>query len=124
MPGVAFLATVGLDGLPRIHPFIPAVLDRDLWAFVIESPKQRDLERTRRFAIHSLLGPKDESFSCAGGSHRVDDQAIRSTVAAAMPFSEIDDHHILYELRLARALWTTWKTPTSPEHRTWRARDG
>jgi hypothetical protein len=55
VPGVAFLATVGRDGSPRIHPFIPAVLDGDLWAFLIDSPKQRDLDRTWRFAIHSRL---------------------------------------------------------------------
>lgn len=124
VPGVAFLGTVGLDGLPRIHPFIPAILDSSLWAFVIESPKQRDLERTSRFALHSLLGPNDESFYCAGISRRVDDQAIRSTVAAAMPFGDIDDNHVLYELRLVRVLWTTWTTPTSPVHRTWTSSDG
>jgi hypothetical protein len=119
VPGVAFLATTGSGGLPRIHPFIPAIVDGGLWALVIESPKQRDLDRTRLFAIHSRLGPNDESFYCAGGAHRVDGDDARSAVSAEMPFSDIDKRHVLYEFRVARALWTTWMTPTSPVHRTW-----
>jgi hypothetical protein len=45
IPTVAFLAPVGADARPRIHPFIPAVVGGRLWAFVIRSPKQRDLDR-------------------------------------------------------------------------------
>ena len=119
VPGVAFLGTVGIDGVPRIHPFIPAVHHEGLWAFVIESPKQLDLDRSGRFAIHSRLGPSDESFYCAGSARRVDTDDIRSAVAVGMPFSDIDDHHVLYEFRIVKALWTTWTTPTSPVHRTW-----
>jgi hypothetical protein len=119
VPGVAFLATTGSTGLPRIHPFIPAVVNGGLWAFVIESPKQRDLDRTRLFAIHSRLGPEDESFYCAGDARRVDSDQPRTEVSAVMPFSDIDSRHILYELRVVRALWTRWTTPTSPVHRTW-----
>jgi hypothetical protein len=119
VPGVAFLGTVGADGLPRIHPFVPAVVVGRLWAFVIESPKQRDLDRTERFAIHSRLGPHDESFYCAGISQRVDVEDVRSTISGGMPYSDIDNRHVLYELQIARALWTTWTTPTSPVHRTW-----
>ncbi len=119
IPGVAFLGTVGMDGVPRIHPFIPMVHDGGLWAFVIESPKQRDLDRSGRFAIHSLLGPSDESFYCAGSARRVDAKKPRFVIALHMPFSDIDDLHVLYEFRIARALWTTWRTPTSPVHRAW-----
>jgi hypothetical protein len=119
VPGVAFLATTGPRGLPRIHPFIPAVVDGRLWAFVIESPKQRDLDRTRLFALHSRLGADDESFYCAGIADRVEGDDARSAVTAQMPFSDIDNRHLLYEFLVARALWTTWTTPTSPVHRRW-----
>jgi hypothetical protein len=124
VPGVAFLATTGSTGLPRIHPFIPAAVDGRLWAFIIESPKQRDLDRTGLFAVHSRLGPKDESFCCAGGAYRVDAEAARSAVSAAMPYTGIYSRHVLYEFRVARALWTTWKTPTSPAHTSWASRQG
>jgi hypothetical protein len=124
VPGVAFLGTVASGGFPRIHPFIPALLDGDLWAFVIESPKQRDLDRTGRFALHSLLGENDESFFCAGGAVRVDAADVRSQVAEAMPYSDIDDRHVLYQFQVQRALWTTWTTSTSPAHRSWTYREG
>jgi hypothetical protein len=119
VPGVAYLATVGSDTTPRIHPFIPAVVAGELCAFVIESPKQRDLERTGRFAIHSRLAANDESFSCAGRSLRIDAHDQRATAARHMPYTDIDEHHLLYQFHLSRALWTTWKTPTSPVYRTW-----
>jgi len=73
----------------------------------------------RRWDPRSRLGTDDESFYCAGGAHRVDADAARSAVSAAMPHSDIDKRHNPYELWVAKALWTTWTTPTSPVHRTW-----
>ena len=35
----------------------------------------------------------------------------RSPAGGHMPFSDIDDHHLLYEFRIDRALWTEWTTP-------------
>jgi hypothetical protein len=119
-PTVAFLATVGADARPRMHPFIPAVVDGGLWAFVIVSPKQRDLDRSGSYAIHSVVGRDDESFFVSGAAHRVEADARRSAVAAAMPYTDIDERHELYEFRIDRALWTSWTTPTSPVHRHWR----
>lgn len=120
-PGVAFLATVAADGTPRVHPFIPAIVARRLWAFVNESPKLRDLERNGRYAIHSALGPNDESFFVAGTAHRIDDETRRASVGAAMPYTDIDRHHVLYEFDVRRALWTTWTTPTEPVYRRWQS---
>ncbi len=121
VPGVAFLATVGYDSTPRIHPFIPAVFDSRLWAFVIESPKQRDLDRSGAYAIHSRLGEHDESFSIAGSAVRRDGIDVRRRIAEVMPYDDIDEHHLLYEFALARALWTTWTTPTNPVYHRWTA---
>jgi hypothetical protein len=119
-PTVAYLASVGADARPRIHPFIPAVVGGRLWAFVIRSPKQRDLDRDGWYAIHSALGPNDESFFVSGHALRVDDRHERDLVGERMPFDDIDDSHLLYEFRVDRALWTTWTTPTTPVHRHWR----
>ena len=104
-----------------MHPFIPAIVDGRLWAFVIVSPKQRDLDRTGEYAIHSRLGPNDESFFVSGRAHRVEDEQQRSLVGEAMPYDDIDERHVLYEFRIDRALSTTWTTPTNPRHRHWRA---
>lgn len=133
VPGVAFLATVNASGRPRMHPFIPAIVNGALWAFVIESPKQRDLERASaggaseqrgQFAIHARLGADDEQFLVSGLARRVDDLDARRQIAASMPYDDIDAGHILYRFEIDRALWTTWATPTSPTHRSWVARSG
>lgn len=122
-PSVAYLATVGADGRPRLHPFIPALVDGELWAFVVLSPKQRDLDRTGQYSVHSLLGPEDESFFVSGTASRVEDAMLRSAIAGAMPYDDIDERHLLYRFEIDRALWTTWTTPTSPVHHRWRADD-
>jgi hypothetical protein len=36
-----------------------------------------------------------------------------------MPYGDVDDRHGLYEFLVARALWTTWATPTTPRYRRW-----
>ena len=118
-PGLAFLATVGSDGRPRMHPFVPALVGGGLWAFVIMSPKQRDLDRDGWYAIHSRPARDDESFFAAGRAVRVDDEQVRAAISACMPYSDIDARHILYEFCVDRALWTTWTTPTQPVHRRW-----
>ncbi len=124
VPGVAFLGTVGADGRPRMHPFVPAIVDGGLWAFVITSPKQRDLDRDGWYSIHSTLGPKDESFLVGGSATRTDAANDRQRIAAHMPFSDIDERHVLYEFGVDRALWTEWTTPTSPVHHNWRRTTG
>jgi hypothetical protein len=119
VPAVAFLATTGADGSPRVHPFIPAIVDGGLWAFVVVSPKQRDPDRSGAYAIHSMLGADDESFFAAGVARRVDDDRVRSLVTSSMPYDDVDERHVLYEFMMSRALWTTWTTPTQPEYRQW-----
>ena len=120
VPGVAFLATVGADGRPRMHPFVPAIVEGGLWAFVIDSPKQRDLDRDGGYAIHSTLGADDESFFVGGAALRVEGEQRRAEIGERMPYSNIDERHVLYEFRIDRALWNVWETPTSPVHRNWR----
>ena len=41
--GLAFMATTASDGAPRVHPICPLVTAEHLYAFIITSPKQRDL---------------------------------------------------------------------------------
>jgi hypothetical protein len=122
-PGLAFLATVGADERPRMHPFVPALVDGGLWAFVILSPKQRDLDRDGWYAMHSRPARDDESFLVAGRAIRADDQHLRAAIGESMPYSDIDERHVLYEFRIDRALWTVWTTPTEPVHRKWNRAD-
>jgi hypothetical protein len=121
---VAFLATAGSTGRPRVHPFCPAIAEGRLWGFIIEeSPKRADLDSNGYFAIHALPGFEDEQFYVAGTACRIHDPQLRDAVLAAMPYDDADERHLLYEFRLERALWTTWEnfqTPgMRPVHHTW-----
>jgi hypothetical protein len=118
-PDAAFLATVSAEGRPRLHPFVPAIVDGAMYAFIMPSPKRRDLDRTGAFALHSCLGRDDESFFVAGRARHVTDEPTRQRVAACMPYDDVDDNHRLYEFAVEHALWTTWTTPTSPLYRRW-----
>lgn len=126
LPDVSFIATVSASGRPRVHPFCPAITEGRLWAFVIAgSPKRRDLDARGHFAIHALPGPEDEQVFLAGRASRESDHALRERVLAEMPYDDADDDHLLYELSIERALWTTWENfqrpGMRPVHRRWRA---
>ena len=124
LPEVSFLATVSRAGRPRVHPFCPAIAEGRLWAFIMEgSPKRRDLDHNRQFAIHALPGVEDEEFFIAGEAERVRESYLRKLASDAMPYDDADERHLLYEFHLERALWTTWenfhKPGMRPMHRWW-----
>jgi hypothetical protein len=52
--GLGFLATVRKDGGPRVHPICPIIAHGGLYAFIVPSPKQDDLRRDGRYALHSF----------------------------------------------------------------------
>lgn len=125
---VAYLATVSASGRPRIHPFVWKIVDGALVAFIMSgSPKSRDLEQRRYYAIHAWLGDEDEEFYIAGeATRRNEDAALRKAADTAMGYAtgSADERHILYEFLIDRALWTTWSDFGSPRHhpvyRRWR----
>ena len=73
---LGYLATVREDGGPRVHPFCPIVHGSGLYGLIGPSPKQRDLLRDGRCAIHSFpLPDRDDEFYIAGrASHGVPEQ--------------------------------------------------
>lgn len=126
---VAFIATMSADSRPRLHPFVPKIVGDRLVAFIMDSsPKLNDLKTRGFYAIHLLPGAEDEQFYLSGDAIcRDDDAELRAAAASAMGFATgVDEHHILYEFRLDRALWTTWLdfgTPTHrPQHQRWKLR--
>src|ERR1700704_7014507 len=64
--GLGYLATVRADGGPRVHPVAPVVTDEGLFCFVIRSPKQHDLDRDGRYALHAFPpeDSDDEAYVC------------------------------------------------------------
>src|SRR5438132_14249257 len=72
--GLAFLATVRPDGGPRVHPVCPVIGDDGIHVLVVAGPKQRDLVRDGRYALHSetCAPPRhDDGFYLTGRAVRV-----------------------------------------------------
>jgi len=132
--GLAFLSTVRPDGGPRVHPMCPLLTDDGLFAFIVTSPKQRDLHRDGRFALHSFPRPDDEdAFYLTGRASGVDDHSVLSALASqyvaeraafGVPAPSDGDH--LFELGIESALLTrtTGHGDQAPRHTVWRAADG
>jgi hypothetical protein len=123
---MAFIATVRKDGGPRLHPCCPAMTDSGLYVFIPpRSPKNADLRRDSRFALHMFLPDQgDEEFYVAGTSRVEEDPEVREVVLASHHYRP-PEHETLFELRIERALHTTWenwaKPDTRPIYTRWRA---
>ncbi len=128
--GLGFLATTRADGEPRVHPVCPLLHEAGLFAFVIPSPKQRDLLRDGRYALHSFPCPDNEdAFSCIGKARLVTDAGLRSHLSEvfvaerlqlAVPAPSEED--ALFEFQMGSCLLTrtTGHGDTHPLHHVWR----
>ncbi len=114
--GLGFLATVRKDGGPRLHPVCPLIHEGHLFVFVLgNSPKRFDLQRDGRYALHTMPPPDtDDEFYCTGRAVAVSDAVQREAVATLAQHNVRDDE-VLFELRLERALTTTWVNPRQPD---------
>ena len=127
--GLAFLATVRRDGGPRVHPICPQVLDGELYAFVVPSPKRTDLERDGRYALHSFPCPDSEdAFYLTGRARRVDDPAVRARLTAqfveeraGQDIPEPDEQQLVFTFDIDRVLLTrtTGHGDPHPSHTVW-----
>ena len=79
---VFYLATVGLDSYPRVHPFTPFIGTGHLFAFMYStSPKGKDLQRDHKYAMHSQVADMNGSngeFQIKGEAFLVEDPQIRN----------------------------------------------
>jgi hypothetical protein len=131
--GLGFLATTRPDGGPRVHPMCPVLTERGAFAFIVPSPKQRDLHRDGRYALHSFPRPDNEdAFSCSGRVRLVNDDHVRAEIGAVfaaeraelgVPLPAPDD--ALFEFLVDRCLLTrtTGHGDPAPVHRVWRSRE-
>ena len=80
--GLAFLATTRRDGGPRVHPVCPLLTQSDLFAFLVASPKRRDLRRDARYALHSFPADQNEdAFYVTGRAMPVIDEVTVDILA-------------------------------------------
>ena len=117
---VALLATVSAEGRPRLHPFVPKIVDGRAVAFILKtSPKKRDLDDREFYTIHAQPGPQDEEFMISGKAVCIHEEAaFRTAALKAMGFvTEADEGEILYEFLIDHSLWTKWLNFGTLDHR-------
>jgi hypothetical protein len=107
--GLGYLATVRADGGPRVHPVAPVLLEDHLYLFVLtRTPKQADLRRDGRYALHSWPHPfeddrfDDEEFYLSGTAEVRDDDELQRRVAAET--GDAPETGAVFELSIERAL--------------------
>lgn len=111
--GLGFLATVRPDGGPRVHPVCPIISPAGLHVLIVAGPKQADLRRDGRYALHSETCPpprEEDGLAIIGQAAEVSDPAVRAVVrdrviaernGKTWPSFDAD---ALFELRLERCL--------------------
>lgn len=129
--GLAFLGTTRPDGGPRVHPMCPLLTDLGLYAFIVPSPKQRDLQRDGRYAMHSFpCADNEDAFYVTGRASSADDGEARARLSAQFVAERLQfnvpppaDDHLLFEFSVERCLLTNTSGhgDTSPEHTVWAA---
>jgi hypothetical protein len=129
--GLAYLATTRVDGAPRVHPMCPVVTDDGLYAFIVPSPKLRDLHRDGRFALHSIpLERNEDAFYVIGRAHHLDDADLRKQLgdqfaaersALNMPVPGPEQHLFEFLITTAMLTKTTGHGDPAPLHTVWHA---
>jgi hypothetical protein len=129
--GLAFLSTVRADGGPRLHPMCPLLTDTGLYAFIVPSPKQTDLHRDGRYAMHSFpLEDNEDAFYLTGSASHLPDSQIRARLARqfaderadpALPPPGEEQHLFEFHVQAALATRTTGHGDPDPHHTIWRA---
>ncbi len=114
--GVMYIATIKLDGYPRIHPFTPFVGSGRLFAFMEPtSPKGKDLQRNGKYSIHYLVtdmrGTNGE-FQIGGKAFLLTDLACRDMAVQSCPY-EPKDRYILFEFKIENCLTNNYANGVS-----------
>jgi len=129
--GLAFLATVRADGGPRLHPMCPLLTETGLYGFIVPSPKQRDLHRDGRYAMHSFpLEDNENAFYLSGVASHVSHLQTRDRLASqfaderanlAVPPPGEEQHLFEFRVQAAMLTRTTGHGDPQPQHTIWRS---
>ena len=85
--GEALLVTVRGDNPPQAHPISVSAVNGGLYAFILPSPKLRDLEQDGRYALHAHFDPKVPHEFLIRGRVRPVDNTRRAILAADWDWS-------------------------------------
>ena len=129
--GLGYLATVRSDGGPRVHPMCPVIADDGLFAFIVPGPKQRDLHRDGRYALHSFpLETNEDAFYLTGLVQAVNDEKQRERLgeqfaaeraAFNVPAPGAEQHLFEFLIETALLTRTTGHGDPAPVHTVWHA---
>lgn len=117
--GLGFLATIRPDGGPRLHPICLNVHAGGLYTLIVPSPKQRDLLRDGRYAVHTFPSPQaDDEFYVTGRAARIQDPDLIAGVRAAQVAAggESTGDELLFELLIERVLHASYKPRGTPDN--------
>ncbi|HEY7946780.1 MAG TPA: hypothetical protein VID75_03830 [Acidimicrobiales bacterium] len=128
--GLAFLATIRPDAGPRLHPFCPLITDDAFVGFIIPSPKQRDLHRDGRYALHSFPTHNNEdAFYLTGSVRLVEDTTDREHFGAQfvseratlhVPLPALEDTLFAFDIDTCLLTRTQGFGDHHPRHEVWR----
>jgi hypothetical protein len=129
--GLGMLATVRPDGGPRVHPMCPIIHDGDLYALIEHGPKQRDLIRDGRYALHCFPpATNEDAFYCTGTATEVDDPAsveaafwAERQVDGPPPDVERRSKTFVLDVETVLLTRTTGHGDWHPQHTVWHAQD-
>ncbi len=116
---LGYLATVRTDGGPRVHPFSPILFQDGLFGLIGPSPKQRDLLRDGRYAIHSFpLPDRDDEFYLTGRAIARAEASLEQAVRAAYVETGggSDGSERLFEFQIESVLLSTYKKRGEPDN--------
>lgn len=109
---VSFLATIRLDGGPRVHPITPWITNGHLFVRMYPtSPKVADLARDPRFALHSMMDNDDGvggEFALRGRATPIVDPRAVSEAYAAIGGPGSDRALVLFELGVDEVVATRY----------------
>jgi hypothetical protein len=127
--GLAFLSTIRPDGGPRLHPFCPIISAAGLFGFIIPSPKQRDLQRDGRYAVHSFpTEDNEDAFLVSGKAQPVTDAAVRQALGEqfvrerteiGVPFPGDDHLLVCFDIATCLLTRTSGFGDFAPRHEIW-----
>ena len=125
---IAYLATIKMDGSPRLHPVTPFVGDGMMFMFTEpSSPKIRDLRRDGRYAIHCSVTRESPLFEflVMGTAEPIDCHDERRELARRLANSPVvTDQYALFEFQIDRVLVVTYDEDLKPVIRRWRRQKG
>src|SRR5262245_20983885 len=87
----------------------PILAEEGLFAFQIPSPKERDLIRDARYAMHAFPPEEVDDEFCITGSARVVDPGPLRDALASRHHSAVEDDHRLFEFYVESALLARYR---------------